>query len=116
MIAGVPPYETCRDIFSKFSILTMPSMYVFELCVYVYNNRDKFALNSDIHSKGTRQEHKIHTPFAKSKIKNYSPNHIGVKFYNKIPQSIVNSKTLLSFKRNLKHYLLEKTIYDISSL
>lgn len=113
-IAGVSYTHPCKDIFKNYKILTLPSLYIFELCIYVFKNQTKFILNSHYHNVNTRQKQNFHVPFARLKITAKSPNFIGPKFFNLLPDDIKYIKSESLFKSRLKEFLLSKCFYSVS--
>jgi Reverse transcriptase (RNA-dependent DNA polymerase) len=112
IIAGVPTTYSCRDIFAKFNILTLHSLYVYELCIYIYHNRNKFVLNRDFHGINTRQKDG-YVPFSKYKISCDSPNILGLKVYNHLPLNIREVTISAKFSNLLKKFLMNKSCYSL---
>ena len=48
--------------FKKLNILLLQSQYILSLVLFVINNKNKFAANSEIHSSNTRNISNIHQP------------------------------------------------------
>lgn len=42
IIAGLGWRDSCRSSFISYKILTLPSLYIYELCCFVFRNRDMF--------------------------------------------------------------------------
>lgn len=42
--------ETCRDIFPKLEIMTLYSIYIFEMLKFVKSNETLFLKNEDVHN------------------------------------------------------------------
>lgn len=69
--------KTCRSIFKKYGILTLHSLYIFELCNnYIFNSSCTFDLNEDIHTHNTSQ--KDHFYLSLSKL-NLTKNSVKIK-------------------------------------
>ena len=93
--------------------LTLPGLFVFELCVYVFNNKSKFLCNHEYHGVNTRQKDKFHEkPFRLEKTRR-CPNYLGVKCFNGLPKTIKDCDNSHSFKKLLKSYLCEKVLYSV---
>jgi hypothetical protein len=104
--------ESLREFFKETDILTLPSLYVFEIIIYVRKNLYNFPTNTD-RPKVTRNTGKLKTTFyrlVKAK-KSFLGNCI--KFYNKIPKHITEL-TDSKFKSVVKQTLISKAYYKIN--
>jgi len=54
-------WEDARK-FNKLNILLLQSQYILSLVLFVINNKNKFAANSEIHSSNTRNKSNFHQP------------------------------------------------------
>lgn len=113
-IVGLKRLDSCRDSFRNLEILTVYSLYIFELCVYTYKNKENFLSNSNYHNFNTRNKNNIHLDFTNLTLKKRTPNFLGPNLFNKLPNEIKNSRTINIFKKQLKTYLAKKTIYSLS--
>lgn len=104
--------ESLREFFKETDILTLPSLYVFEIIMYVRKNLYNYPTNTD-RPKVTRSAGKLKTTFyrlVKAK-KSFLGNCI--KFYNKIPKHITEL-TDSKFKSVVKRTLISKAYYKIN--
>ena len=69
-----------------------------------------FILNSSIHSHHTRTANALHVPRAKNCVRISSIKILGAQIWNDIPNSIRNSTTVATFKRNLKKHLIDSKL------
>ena len=65
-----------------------------------------FQLNSEIHSRQTKQSNNLHLPLLKKSTCKQSIKLVGVKIWNEIPNEIKQSKNLAQFTKRLKQLLL----------
>lgn len=112
-LAGISPIQSCKQFFVKFNILTVPSLFIFELCLYVFSNSNKFKRNCDIHHINTRNSENLHTNLTKSKVAFRSPHNMGPLLFNKLPNDIKIIKTISQFKLKLKQFLVQKCFYRV---
>lgn len=112
-IGGVSHRTSCRDLFKKFKILTLVSILIFELSTYIFKNYEELIRNSDIHDINTRSKDALRIPFARLKVSQKSPNTLGLKIFNKLPQHIKSHKVTHKFKKHLKQFLIEQTFYKL---
>lgn len=113
-IAGVSNLSSCKNLFRNYEILTLPSLFIYEMCIYVFVNKDNFKSNSNYHNFNTRHSNDIFIPFAKYNVGVKSPNILGPKMFNDLPVDIKLCETLKSFKRKLKMFLIDKCFYAVS--
>ena len=112
-IKNVPSTYTCRNLFKEFNILSVTSVFIFELCVYVFLNRAKFKQNCVVHNFNTRQKLDFRPPKYNLNLTKMSPNVLGVRLFNALPMNIKDSNNLLSFKKELKQLLIDKCVYSL---
>lgn len=113
-IAGVAKIHSCREIFKSYGILTLTSIFIYELCLYIYKNKDNFKVNEAVHPINTRNKTDFHIPMTKLTLIMNSPNYIGLKLYNNFPTHIKNCDTVNSFKKNLKALLITGVFYRLN--
>lgn len=112
-IANVSSRESCRGLFKDFKILTLICLFIYELCVYVFKNKSKFMLTTDVHNIGTRQNNNFYVPFCKYNVSKDSPAFLGPNIFNKLPFEIKEVRNLKYFKIKLNKYLLDKCYYTL---
>jgi hypothetical protein len=56
IMLGLGPRSSCRGVFRKLDILTVPSLYIYALIMFVVNNSDSFQSNSTIYCINTGQK------------------------------------------------------------
>lgn len=114
IIKNVPSTYSCRNLFKDYNILTVTSLFIFELCVYVFLNKAKFRQNFMIHHFNTRQRSDFHIPTYNLSITKNAPNILGIKLFNSLPADLKNINNLLRFKKELKKFLVNKSIYSLN--
>jgi len=62
IITNNPRRESCKHLFKRLKMLTLPSQYIFSVLVFIAKNRDLFMFNRDIHSFNTRNHLDLHLP------------------------------------------------------
>ena len=58
------PRTSCRRLFKKSDILTVPSQYIYTLMSFFIGNQKTFQTNSSVHSINTRNKHNFHRSIA----------------------------------------------------
>lgn len=84
-MAGVPSTRSCKPYFKMYKVLTVPSLLIFELCMFVFCNKSSFTLVGDVHAVNTRQKEKYYIPSSKLSVVSNSPKILGLKIYNNLP-------------------------------
>lgn len=101
--------DSCRPHFKTLNILTLPSLYIFELAIFVKSHPELFERFTN-----RRHRNKIKAISHSSAL--YDKNILGMapKIFNKIPNCIRNICDLRIFKKELKIFLIKNTYYSIS--
>lgn len=104
--------QTCKSVFRKTGILTLPSMYIFKCLVFVHKQIDLILKEQHKHNYCTRFSNHLQYPIHRLKLFESTPHYIGFKLYNKLPNSI-KMLNLNSFKIVVKKLLIEREYYDV---
>uniref|UniRef100_A0A1B6GGI1 Reverse transcriptase domain-containing protein n=1 Tax=Cuerna arida TaxID=1464854 RepID=A0A1B6GGI1_9HEMI len=85
VLAGISNRESCREYFSKFKIMTLANMYIYNNLIFVKENINGFNNHSLVHDYQTRNKQDLVTPsFRLSKtMKSYQYQQF--KLFNKLP-------------------------------
>ena len=112
-IAGASKHTSCKSLFKKLNILTLPSLYIFEMSVHIYKNRHNLTYVHNVHKVNTRQKHQIHVPFKRCNVGVLATDCMGVRIFNYLPVNIQNCQLISSFRKNLKVFLTDKCYYSL---
>ena len=104
--------DSCSDLFKKFNILTLPSLYIFMSIMYVIDNKHMLTVNKDIHEHFTRGKDNIHIKKHNLKMSDKCPGYAGSIFYNNLP-NYIKKESDVRFKSTLKAYLIDKCYYNV---
>lgn len=110
---GLKARESCRGSFKALNILTVISLYVYELSAYIYNGQQKWLLNSDVHHYDTRHKQDLRPDSCRLEIKKRSQDVFGIKIFNRLPMDIKKSETLPLFRKRLKSFLVKYSFYTL---
>ena len=92
--------------------MTLPSIYIFEMLVYVKTNFTKFTLKKDIHTYNTRKKCDI---YIKHNVIKLTQNYVffkGTHLYNSLPESI-RCLNVNKFKLEVKKIILQGSYYSV---
>jgi len=98
IMVGAHPRTSCRRLFKKLDILTVPSQYIFSLMSFFIGNQENIQTNSSVHNINTRNKHHFHRPIANLSYFQKSASYSGIRIFNILPRSIrslKNEKTSL---------------------
>lgn len=111
ILVNIDPMVSCKPYFKKLKILTLVSMYILEVCLFVKNNYSLFPQYS--RSQNLRPRNKLAIPNSALKIIHSSPYGMSIKIYNKIPNNIKDIDNYKIFKNTIKLYLTRKAYYTL---
>jgi hypothetical protein len=106
IMMGVKPRNSCRDLFKRLEILTLPCEYIFSLLNFITNNEEHFQNIANVYSVNTKYRHYLHKQTANLSCFQKSAYYAGIKIFSNLPcelRSRMNEKAL--FKTALKQYL-----------
>jgi hypothetical protein len=103
---------SCRPFFQKSNIMTVPSIYIYELLKFVKQNREQFCTNDNVHDYNTRQKLNLHTPRFLLKVSQNDIYHKGARMYNLLPPKI-RDLPFQRFKNSIKANLVKCCFYNI---
>lgn len=113
ILAGVSSKTSCRTIFPRMKILTLPSTLIFLCALFVRKHPQYFSQNNTVHSYSTRTRNNIHIKNHNTSRFAKSPAHLCTLLYNNLPATIKDIQPLTSFKYKLKEHLIAKCFYSI---
>ena len=114
IIYNLKPRDSCRELFQQKQIMTLYSLYIYSLILFVINNGDLFESNVEIHGYNTRIKNNFHpTNLNLTKVKK-GPYYSCIKMYNHLPTSIkVHKHNIHKFKIVLKNFFLMHPFYSL---
>ena len=106
------PYRTsCRKLFGKLNILTVPCIYIQE--ILEISRKLQCLKNSDVHRYSTRNNEKLYVNVHRTQLYAKSIMHRSITFYNKLPKDIKNIKSDQTFKKIVSKLLISGSLYTI---
>lgn len=113
VVFGLSRMETCRDVFETNKIMTVVSVYIYKILIYIYDSRVRFEKRSDIHGHYTRSNSSIQLERFNHIYYKKSPDYAGCSLYNGLPERI---RTLdrNHFKKAIKNILTSRAFYSLS--
>lgn len=112
MIFGLGPKDSCRPIFVKHEILTLPCIYLYKCLLHVKENESNFATLTDFHSYNTRNSSVLFVPRHGTAKYEKSPSYQFIKIFNHLPVE-VRRLCGTRFRKVVKQILLMKGYYAV---
>jgi hypothetical protein len=111
-IYNLKPQTSLRDLFRKVDIITLPSLYIYEVIMYARKHYADLPKNSDLHKFNTRNKNKL--AVHRLRLSKSRKSFIGqsIHFYNKIPSHITDLPDY-NFKKHVKDILTQKSYYRV---
>lgn len=112
-IARVPQRSSCKTLFQNFKILTLYSLFIYQISVMVKQHWNTFIESQPSHHYDTRNRNLIKPAKHRLIIFEKSPQYLGPKIFNKLPAKFHQIEELKKFKKSLKCWLLERPYYSL---
>lgn len=105
--------DSCRPLFIEHKILTLPSLYIFEMALFVRKHTHLFPCKSNFVARNRRDNSQLQIPNSKTAFLRKSVVCMSRKIYNKIPISLKDLDDNI-FRFKLKQLLIIKCYYTIN--
>ena len=73
------------NLLRKLEILLFVSQYIFPLMLFLVKNKNLFTLNSENHTKSTRQTNNFYQPITNFTVYQRAVHHMGITIFNNLP-------------------------------
>lgn len=110
IIANLEFRAHCKPYFIKLNIMSLPSLYIFEVLLEIHKNSECLTRQSDVHNYNTRNKDLIRLPYFR--LTKSQKNSLNYNLYNILP-ALVKSLDIKSFKKKMKIYFLQNCFYSI---
>lgn len=107
-IRGLKRMDSCKPHFKELRILTFPSLYIYEVALFVKRHPQLFPK-----VLRARRSDQVCSRAGKTALFNKSILAMAPKIYNKIPKPIRECQDIIIFRRLLFNHLTEKSYYSI---
>lgn len=115
ILANIPQYESCKSYFQKYNVLTVPSVYIFEIAKFVRNYPEYFTKLGDLERRyPQRHKNKLVMLINRLRLNSTSTLIMSIKIYNKLPKQLTEEKKDKLFLSKLKQYLINKAYYSVN--
>jgi hypothetical protein len=103
----------CRSIFGELKIMTVTSLYIFEILCFILKNSTYTTQYSDIHGYNTIHKYNLYVQVCNTDhCKKSVINIIEIKIFNGLPLELKSIENFKAFKK-LKNYLMHNEFYSL---
>jgi hypothetical protein len=113
VIKGVGNRVSCRSLFRELKILTVTSLYIFEILCFIVKNKIYTTQYSDVHGYNTIHKNNLYVQFCNTERSKRGVICMGTKIFNGLSFELKNEKNFNVFKRKLRSYLLCNVFYSL---
>jgi hypothetical protein len=110
------PRDSCKPIFKRNQLLPLPSLYIYEIAVFVRGNQQYFKQRGEViiyNNQMSRQKNLLYVPRFRLKQTSRTPYFMCIKIFNKLPRDI-KDLPLNQFKKKLFIWLCELCAYSVN--
>ena len=115
IIGRVGQYVSCRNLFKDLNILTLPCLYISEVVCKTRSNWEQMKQNQEIHDHSTCHKSDFHIQYCRTTLFKNSYENVGIKLFNKPPNTIKKVGKPQEFKRRLQKYLMQHVFYSVDT-
>lgn len=112
LLSSAPYRAHCRPLFISLGILTLPSLYVFSVLMYIKINKSSLNVNSDVHNYNTRNRANLVVRRCTYNVTYSSFIQEGTKMFNTLPRATRDLPIQL-FKKVVRKYLVKSAFYRV---
>ena len=113
IIAGYKKRVKCRSLFKRLEILPLMLQYILSLMLFIVKNKHYFVLNSENHTKSTRQLNNFCHPLTNLTVYQKGVHYMGIKiFHTLLPYIKDTSNNIKKFENCLKQFLHIHSFYS----
>lgn len=113
ILAGIKPVTSCRTRFSQYRIMTLYSLYLFEIITYVRRNLSEFGRRTGGPTRQLRNTGRLKSVPRRTTLAESNPRVIGPTYYEHLPTDLRNETNDETFDRRLKNFLLDNEFYSV---
>lgn len=111
ILVNIDSRTSCKNHFKEQKILTLASMYILEVCIFVRKNMSLIPQYN--RPSNLRQKNRLAVPASSLKMIHTAPFAMSIKIFNKISEEIKQENNMNIFKHRLKTFLSEKSYYSV---
>lgn len=105
--------DSCRDTFRNNKLLTVTSIYLYKLFIYIFSVKNNLPAHRDKHDYNTRNRNNIYINNYNLALYKKSPMYAGSYMYNKLPSDLKLVNNVRQFKSKLRFFLCTNCFYSL---
>lgn len=113
IIEGVHPRTSCAPLFKKLKVMTLYSLYMYNLVINIKRNSE-IRKNSDYHTYHTRNKNLLRPDFQRLAVCQNRIDHIGARCFNKLPAHIQRCTDFKSFRKLCYNFFVSEPYYSVN--
>ena len=114
IISNMKPRDSRRELFKNIQIMTLYSLYIYSLILFIINNKHSFALNNEIQKYHTRNNNNFHFPSVNLTKFCKGLYITGTRLFIHLPQIIkAQDHNSSKFKTSLKRFFHLHPFYSM---
>lgn len=111
-ICGLRPETSCKPFFKELKLLTVPSLYLYEVSVFVKSHMYQFQKKEYYKNSVSRRPDKLWLPPCRTRQRQNNSYHMCIRIYNKLPEDM-KKLNLNQFRKSLRDWLINKCYYSV---
>jgi hypothetical protein len=114
IMLGLGHRSSCREAFKRLDILTIPSLYIYAMIMFVIRNTDICQTSGSLHGINTRQENKLRISSVKFSSIQKGVLYSSIKISSKLTSDIVELPNNTNrFQSAQRKYLVMSVFYSV---
>ena len=113
IISGANKCKSCTQIFKDYRILTVTSLYILEVLYYRKRYKGSLKQNVSIQGHNTWSKLNFHSEFCNTVLFQKSEVNMGIKLYNKVPESNKNLDNFKLLKKELNSFIFSHSFHSV---
>lgn len=114
ILVNIQDIDSCKPHFKNLKILTLPSLYILEICKFVRKYPGFFQKREDITTQyRLRHKKKLILPTSKLALFSSGPLVMSIKVYNNLPIYMRGERKDFVFIKQVKQMLIDKAYYSV---
>lgn len=112
VISGLLFNESCKTVFTRLGLLTLPSLYIFEFIKFVIQSGSGNSV-AKVTGRATRQVADFYVPTCRLEKSKSNVNYAGLHLFNCLPGVLKAKRGERDFFPLLKSYLIAQECYSV---
>ena len=112
-MCGAGTGTSCTQLFKDCKILTVTSLYVYEVFCFLKKYKSGVWKNKQVPDHIPRTNVDLHIKLFNTIVYKKSAINVGIQLYNNVPINIKKMEEYKQYKRELKSFLIDHVFYSV---